>query len=537
MTGLVHRAQQRVKRFVRKWDADSSARRFMAYCRKKWPWDPKAKYDSVVLMSYWAHKISLYCNAHTVNYLARRTGSGIETYAIFGGKDTRVRRVYESFGARLGLDASWAEQDRPELEKQADEIFHSLKSKWDLLELRLDGLKIGDLIYDSYLRWFEEPTVKLDDPRLRRLIFESVFIYRALANYLKVKHVEALITDDYSYHECGILTRVLMREKVPVYFVCFGKQHFVYRMLMEPETGYHDFPFRWEFHHYRKLFRAMPEEEQVRCREIGRQHLDRRLAGHIDKLTNMQVSPFGARTEKVFPENGRPRIVILMHDFFDSPHYYRWMLFPDFYEWMIFLFEKASETEFDWYVKPHPATWDPARGSLNRRNVAVTEELLARFPKIKLMPPTVSNIQIVEEGISAMFTMYGTAGHEFARLGVPVVNAADNPHIAYPFNYHPTTLEEYADLIHRADRLASSADPDEVAEYVYMNYYYVADHHSTGANPLPPSFFDDPNFDVHTSKPNGYDHLMFSEGPAREAEMKKYYDHYFREHPQKTASK
>ena len=92
------------------------------------------------------------------------------------------------------------------------------------------------------------------------------------------------------------------------------------------------------------------------------------------------------------------------------------------------------------------------------------------------MPPTVSNLQIAKEGVSAMFTMYGTAGHEFAQLGVPVVNAADNPHIAYPLNYHPATIEEYADLIRRADRLTSSTNPDDVAVYVYMNYYYIYNH-------------------------------------------------------------
>ena len=115
---------------------------------------------------------------------------------------------------------------------------------------------------------------------MRRLIFESVFVYRALTNYLKIKRVEAFITDDYGYHECGILTRVMMRNDVPVYFVCYGPQHFVYRLLTEPETGDHDFPFRWPFHHYRELFRNMPKDEQIRCREMGREHLERRLAGH-----------------------------------------------------------------------------------------------------------------------------------------------------------------------------------------------------------------------------------------------------------------
>jgi hypothetical protein len=166
----------------------------------------------------------------------------------------------------------------------------------------------------------------------------------------------------------------------------------------------------------------------------------------------------------------------------------------------------------------------------------VTEQLLARFPKIKLMPPTVSNLQIVEEGISAMFTMYGTAGHEFAQLGVPVVNAADNPHIAYPFNYHPKTVGEYADLIQRADQLTVTVDPDDVAEYVYMNYFYFMDQRSTGVNPLPPAFFQNANYEALAARPNGYDYLTHPEDAEREAAMKRYYEDYFRDHRQVGAS-
>jgi len=27
-------------------------------------------------------------------------------------------------------------------------------------------------------------------------------------------------------------------------------------------------------------------------------------------------------------------LIVFLHDFFDSPHGYRWMLFPDFLEWI-----------------------------------------------------------------------------------------------------------------------------------------------------------------------------------------------------------
>ena len=122
-----------------------------------------------------------------------------------------------------------------------------------------------------------------------------------------------------------------------------------------------------------------------------------------------------------------------------------------------------------------------------------------------------------------MFTMYGTAGHEFARLGIPVVNAGDNRHIAYDFNYHPRSVEEYSDLIARADRLTITPKPEDFAEYVYMNYHYFAERYSTGANPLPPSFYADVDYEALTTVPMGYDRLIHEHDARREAEMEQHF--------------
>ncbi len=534
MTTLVQKARQHFKRYVKKWNAESSARRFMNYCREKWPQDRAPQGDMVVLLGLFPHKIATYCNLHMANDLARRTGGRVEAFKLTPGRQL-VEDIYAASGAPVGLDASYAEDTLPELAKQADALFAALRTKWDLLALRYDGLKIGDAIYDSYLRYHAEPTVVLDDPRLREIIYQALIVYVAATNYLKVRKVVGFIADDFSYHECGVITRVMMRAGVPSYIVCYGPEHFLYPLTMEPETGNADYPIRWPFHHYRTIFRSMPEEEQVRCREKGRQHLEKKLSGHLDRFTLVNITAFGETKEKVFVDSGKPRIVILMHDFFDSPHGYRSMLFPDFHEWATFLFTEASKTDFEWYMKPHPGCYDFANGRLNADNYEPFNVLQKRFPKIKLLHPTVSNRQIVAEGISAMFTMYGTAGHEFARMGVPVVNAGDNPHIAYDFNYHPSSVAEYADFIARADRLTCTANHDDIAEYVYMNYYYFRDHGSTGANPLPPEFYADPGYEAACAGPLGYDKLIFPHDPAREAEMKKYYDQYFRDHPQNQA--
>lgn len=530
MNQMIHQARHRLTRLVKNWRSESSIRRFEAYCRRRWPREAEKKRDSVIVVGYFAHKIATYCKAHAVNYLARRTGSSIEGFGIVNRVDPKVRRIYEAFGVTPGLDASFAEKDRARLKAQAQEIFSGLKTKWDVLHMQIEGVRVGDLIYNSYLRFYLKATLDLQDVRLRDLIFDALLIYTATVNYLQVKKVTAFFSDDYAYHECGIILRVMMRAQVPVYIVCYGAQFFLYRIFGEQETGDHNYPIRWPYHRYREVFQGLPEAEQERCLAIGRNFVEGKLAGKGDQFTIMAVNAYGKTGERIFPDSGKPRIVIMMHDFVDAPHWYRWVLFSDFYEWACFLLERASESPFEWYLKPHPGSWSPSRQSINEANAAIVEELRARFPKIRFLAPTVSNRQIVEEGVTAVFTMYGTAGHEFARQGIPTVNAADNPHIAYDFNYHPRTLEEYADLIARADQLECRASPREIDEYCFMNYFYYNGYLSTGANPIPREFFDTPDYEGKCAAPNGYDLLLFPEEAARESGIEKYYEDFFGKH-------
>jgi hypothetical protein len=216
-----------------------------------------------------------------------------------------------------------------------------------------------------------------------------------------------------------------------------------------------------------------------------------------------------------------------MHDFVDAPHGYRSMLFADFYDWLTHLLSQAEKTPFEWYLKPHPGTWDPKREQIDAINHQAINELRARFPKAKYLAPSVSNRQIIAEGISAMFTMYGTAGHEFAYLGVPVVNAGDNPHIAYPFNFHPASVEEYNHYIETADRLRVEVDPADIEEYCYMNYFYLTERWSTPANPMDPKLYESPEAEASTKGSEAYDLFMAGESPEREAELTRYFDSFF----------
>jgi hypothetical protein len=156
---------------------------------------------------------------------------------------------------------------------------------------------------------------------------------------------------------------------------------------------------------------------------------------------------------------------VATHCFFDNPHAYGWMLFPDFYEWLCFLGEISKVTDYEWYLKPHP---DYLPGTLETLTTIV--EL---YPKFRLIDPATTFHQLKEEGISVALTCYGSIGHELPLLSYKVINAAYNPHIAYKFNWHPETVEQYRNILLNLQALGDVQDVENIFEFFYINKTYT----------------------------------------------------------------
>lgn len=468
--------------------------------------------------------------AYLADHIARKYSATIEWYNFYPRRELEFEDIFRSFGARPGLSLESVRVDEEKASQLAKEIFHGLRTKFDVLAVRVDGAPIGDLIYDTYLRTGPHPTVDIADPKLEEIIQRAILITRASQEYFSRKKVVGIIPDHFTYIFSGIITRCAMLAGVPVYQVCYGQNFFCYTVAMQPDKR---LPARYPCPLFRRLFARLTPEQQEAGRTKGRQLLQRRLAGYDDGILVLGGSLYGdpvvksaysrGTGEAIMEKTGRPRILILLHDFCDAVHHYGDLLLPDFYEWCHFLLRHASETEFDWYVKPHP---NSARaGMVSQITNGVLAELKEKYPRMRFLSPTTSSLQLLNEGIDAMFTGYGTAGHEFAYLGVPVVNAGENAHVAYEFNLHPQNLEEYAHYIAHADRLKVNIRKEDIEEFAYMHYCYYEEQLSSDANPMPAAYFASDEFKEHRSRPETLEWMMHRLSPEERAELDWYFDH------------
>ncbi|MFS4461105.1 hypothetical protein [Bdellovibrio sp. HCB2-146] len=361
--------------------------------------------------------------------------------------------LYKSIGGKIAIHLNKDTKAMTKASVRARETQNSLHSKSDLVNFRIENIQVGDLVYDTYLRFKPAATVDIYDPFLGELLEWTWDLYFQTKSYLENHKVTALVTSYTSYIHHGLIARMALERCIPVYSLGARNQ-----LVVQPTV---QFPFHVRnFHNYRELLKG--SDMKTIC-EIGTELITRRMTGKIDPATSyMKKSAYNTEiASKIFPITNKKRALVMGHDFYDSPHIYGSMIFADFYEWIEFVFTEARNSEYDFFYKPHP------NGLPN--NVFITKHLRSKYPNIQFIEKEVSNLQILEEGIDIAFTVYGTVSHEFAFKGVPVVSAGDNPHNAYKFNICARTKEELAQYIHGSKK--PILDNSEVPEFCYVHNY------------------------------------------------------------------
>lgn len=325
------------------------------------------------------------------------------------------------------------------------------------LSLEIQGVAVGDLVSDTYLRFRPSPRFDATDPFVLQLIWQAHCAIRRARRYFRSRTPLLYLTSYSTYLEHGIPVRVALQEGIRVH--SFGSlSHF------DKELTLSDWYHTANGEHYRSIFASL--EGQDRRLAEAEQQLRKRLSGGIDVATSyMKVSAY-ANSGEATPDDLAGAVVVFLHDFYDSPHIYPDIVFGDFWRWACFTIETLSEAGISFYLKPHP----------NQVELSgkVLDELRAAYPSVRFLPHGITNAQLTGAGIACGVTVYGTVAHELAYLGVPTIACARHPHIAFDFCRTARSQPEYTAFLRSATQPQGEAQVmrREALAFYYMHNLY-----------------------------------------------------------------
>ena len=335
-------------------------------------------------------------------------------------------------------------------------------NKFDVLEYKYENIDCGDLIYDTYLRFFSSATINIDS-KLYSLVDYSNKLIKYWDNVFCEKSFDLLLLPYGSYLQWGIPSRVAIKNNINVYY--FGNSNYLI------QRASYNYPFHSKnYKVYRENWDLL-NSKKIKLKQ-AKSRFENRFKGEISDISYMKKSSYsnGLKFDRCGSNN--KFAVIFLHCFFDSPHIYGSGLFPDFYEWLDFLLEKAScNKNVDFYVKPHPNGL-PGNDSIVQEFI----KKYKRFSNLIFIDKNIDNYSIIVQNPSAIFSFYGTIAAEFAYFGIPVILSGDSPFSNYKFVIKPNSQEKLIEYIQNIGKLDLPVDfefnKDEILQFYFMNYMY-----------------------------------------------------------------
>ncbi len=436
--------------------------RLIFFNKKKYQ---KIKSDKVILVELFNYKASIISNGIFANQLAKLHKAKIVGYepnfiSLKGKIKNFVNRfnllshynLYASYGLQSFVIPKYNTAD-DSFEKIYKSVFKNIRSKNDVLNIKLNSIKIGDLIYDGYLRENRFSTIDLKSIKFSDYLKKSIKLFLYWFEFFGNNKVSGVVVS-HSVYLTAIPLRIACEKNIKVYNTGFSSAYLL--------TKSKPLKFAY-FNEYPKIFKSLNSNIKKKLIRISMKNIKLRLSGKEDILykESQTIDKKVYSGFKIKKKKNPKNILIAAHDFTDAPHVHGKMIFNDFFEWISYLGKKSLEIrDFNWLIKLHPAEYD--------ENKKYIDYFLKKYPSLKLVEKNLSHNIIISKGIKCVLTTYGSIAHEYPLFGIPVINAGENPHSGYNFSINPKNFKQYDDLINNLSKVKKPKDINKIFEYYAM---------------------------------------------------------------------
>lgn len=380
---------------------------------------------------------------------------------------TSIYKIYESFGIRTIISFY-------EKKSKNEEIIASIINKTcsldALLNLRINNIYIGDLIYDSYLRQKKKITININDNEFKKFFKKFLKYFFNCYNYFETNNIEVLFVS-HTVYQNAVPLRIALDKKIKCYL---------------PNINVVDYfddkrNTNWDFDAINQNFKQLNNKEKKEAIDSAKKNLEKKfdpknkdyvaeifLTGRKFKKEDFKTFKKNFRKD-ILARNGKKNFLISAHCFFDSPHVMGNFFYYDFYHWLDNLGKISETTNYNWYLKTHPHTID------NNLNFIILKKFEKKYKNFYLLDKDVSNMNLISEGVDLVLSVYGSVAYEFPYHKIPVLLASNE--CIYKdqlFCMTPKNKEEYEFLLRNPDKINLDFNRDNIYKFFYsifMNFW------------------------------------------------------------------
>jgi hypothetical protein len=451
--------------------------KFLIHVNKKFKIKNNRNTNKITLVEFNPHKPAIIGILYLIKCLQKNHNSKIIFFSpgiIFDLKKFLFRTlslvffyfkqalIFTVTGAKIKILINLRNKNKDHVEKKFKEVFNNLKTKKDLPFLKLENILVGDLFYDTYTRWNAKPTIDLNSKEFKEHLFKYFQEFYEWLEIFKKKNIESLVVTHPVYN-LAIPLRIAQKFGIPVYI---GSINFL--QYFDKNRKH-----LWD-NNYRDNYSLLSYDKKIEALEFSKKKLEikfnpNQISENDSQNSVIQRDIHWGRLDTFSPirrknflkKNGKPNVVVLAHCFYDSPHNEGDWLFPDFYEWIDYIFKISKVTDYNWYIKKHPASVE------QKLNDETIYKFVKKYPNIEILND-VNNTELLADKVDLILTAWGSAGYEFSYHNIPVILASNScSYAGYNFTYKPKNLEEFDYAIKNFEKINFSFDKKDIYKFYY----------------------------------------------------------------------
>jgi len=318
-------------------------------------------------------------------------------------------------------------------------FYFKQKSVNDLLKLEFENIRIGDLIYDTILR-FNVGLYTIDKVKITYFgdiysAFLLVMIYKKIFKKYNIKYI---CPDLSVFIRGGIPLRIADKNGATVILAS--------RRTMKSYEGLDIF----EGKHRPRMAEVNALRKNTNLYNDIDGYFENRFSGNVNEMDVLKSYKGKIEYNKesfckyLNLDENKPIVFIMPHAFSDGPHHtpMHKLLFRDFYVWLVETLKCVSRiNDVNWVIKPHPM-------SFKYREEGEVEKLVKLYGKNNIhIVPEDFNTKSIKNIADVLVTVQGKSGLEFSCFGIPAIITSQASYSGFGFTIEPKTVNEYFDLL------------------------------------------------------------------------------------------
>jgi hypothetical protein len=426
-----------------------------------------------------ADENNLKVNLYDVSWASNIGWGRNRKYLKAAKKQAVLEKIGNSFGNEVIFYCEDKFQNQDFIKQELNNIVVALKHPNDILNIHFGTILVGDLIYDTYLRYFHKTDITEINDEVKKIIEIALNIHFNFSELIKNKSIKGLVNSYTTYLEHGIPARICLENNIKVYTV----GSYSYRL----QEATLEFPYHQINHTLFDPNKNLGAEKM----KIAEAIFTSRFSGVIDDATSymrqsaFQKNKMDSQFKATFSSKKR-NIVIYPHDYYDSQHINRALLFPNLYQYLKEVLENLKDLEdTNVFIKPHPNGIDGTK--------EMTIAMIDSFDKshFHILGDNVSNNNIIELRPDLICTYRGTVGLEMAYFQIPTVAMYDNMYTNFNFVHTCYNKETYFEICKGIKKPEVNFDKNQIYSFYYQAFLEKIEFEDKEVIQLLQSFKDD----------------------------------------------